>query len=98
MFSAKSQNSADRLILSLSAMLYSLSYNYLGGKFKKVIYIILAGFILNYIADFSFSYTTTLGTFYTASWVDLLFTLAMFSLCLGVTMLDPGILNTDNQQ
>ncbi len=87
----------DVVVLSLAALIYSLSYSYLGGKFKWAIYFIIIGFIANYLADFSFSYTTTLETFYTAGWVDLLFTVAMFILSIGVTSLDPKVLTTNNE-
>jgi len=75
------------VLLTASALVYSLSFNYLGGKFKTAIYIILIGFVVNYIADFSFSYTTTIETFFSANWVDFIFATAMFTLSLGVAML-----------
>lgn len=77
------------VLITLVALVYSLSIGFLGGKFRIAIYLILIGFVLNYIADFSFSYTTTIETFYSANWVDLLFSSAMFLLSLGVTLLDP---------
>lgn len=82
----------DVLILTLSILLYGLSYNYFGGKFKSAIYCILAGFVVLYIADFLFSYTTTLGTFYSGSWIDFLFVTAMFLLALGVNAIDSRVL------
>jgi len=85
----------DVVILTLTTLIYGLSYNYLGGKFKTTVYIILIGFIINYIADFLFSYTTTLGTFYTGGLVDLVFTMAMFTLSLGIAKFDPEILSKD---
>lgn len=78
----------DVVILTLATLIYGLSYVYLGGKYKKAIYIILAGFVVNYLADFAFSYTTTMETFYVGGWVDLLFTITMLLLSLGVNMLD----------
>lgn len=78
----------DVIILALATLVYGLSVNYFGGKFKTAIYFILAGFVLNYISDFAFSYTTTLETFYVASWVDLLFLTTMSVLSLGATSLD----------
>ncbi len=83
----------DVVILSIATVIYGLSYNYFGGVYKKAIYLILSGFALMYIADFSFSYTTTLDTFYPAGWVDLLFTTAVFVLSLGIMMLDPRVLS-----
>jgi len=79
----------DVVILTLATLVYGLSYNYFGGMFKKAIYLILAGFVLMYFADFSFSYTTTLETWHPADWVDLLFTTAVLILSLGVGLLDP---------
>lgn len=79
----------DVVILTLATSVYALSYNYFGGLYKKVIYTILLGFVLMYLADFSFSYSTTLNTFYPADWVDLLFTTAMFVLSVGVAMFYP---------
>lgn len=78
----------DVIILTLSLLIYGLSFNYLGGTFKKPILIILFGFVLNYFADFSFSYTTTIETFYVGSWVDFIFMTAMMFLAIGVTMFD----------
>jgi len=83
----------DVIILTLSTVIYGLSYNYLGGKYKIAIYIILFGFVINYFADFFFSYTTTLGTFFSGNWVDLLFSTALFLLSYGVAGLDPRLLS-----
>ena len=74
----------DVVILSLAVLIYGLSFNYLGGKFKYTIIILLLGFVFNYIADFIFSYTTTTGTFYVGNFGDLIFTSALFMLTFGV--------------
>ena len=79
----------DVVVLTLATLIYGLSYVYFGGVYKKAIYTILFGFVLMYVADFTFSYTTTLGTWYPADWVDLLFTTAILVLTLGVNMFDP---------
>lgn len=88
----------DITILTLAVLLFSLSFNYLGGKYKTPILLILGGFVLNYIADFSFSYTTTIGTFFVANWIDLLFASTMFVLSLGVNLLDPKLRNIKEAQ
>lgn len=85
----------DVLILTFTTLIYGLSYKYFGGIFKKAIYIILLGFVVMYFADFSFSYTTTLGTWYPGDWDDLLFTTAMLSLSIGVALLDPRFAKKD---
>lgn len=85
------------VLLTMSALVYSLSFSYLGGRFKIPIYLILVGFIVNYMADFSFSYTTTVETFFSGNWVDLLFATAMFIISLGLTFLSPDkIKSPDN--
>ena len=78
----------DVVILTLALLVYGLSFKFLGGRFKWPVLIILSGFVINYFADFSFSYTTTIGTYYNANWSDLLFTIAMFVLRFGVNSFD----------
>jgi len=74
----------DVIILTISIIIYGLSFKLLGGKYKYPILIILFGFVINYFADMGFSYTTTLGIHYNGNWVDLLFATAMFLLGLGL--------------
>ena len=78
----------DVIILTFALLIYGLSFKYLGGKYKWPVLVTLFGFVVNYIADFGFSYTTTVGTFYNGCWVDLMFTSAMFFLSFGVTSFD----------
>jgi len=88
----------DILILTIVLIIYSLSRSYLGGYYKKPVLIILLGFIVNYFADFSFSYTTTRGTFFVASWVDLIFATAMFLLTLGISLFDPQAISSEKEK
>lgn len=74
----------DVVILTTALLVYGLSLDFLGGKFKWPVIVTLLGFGVNYFADFGFSYTTTVETFYNGSWVDLLFMSAMFILSFGV--------------
>lgn len=74
----------DVVILTLAVLIYGLSFNYLGGKFKYTILVLLLGFVINYIVDFSFSYVTTNGTYYNGHWVDVLFPTAMAFIAFGV--------------
>lgn len=78
----------DIIILTLAVLIYGLSLKYFGGRYRFGIYILLLGFVLNYFADFTFSYTTTVETFYPGGAADLLFTLAMIALSYGVNSLD----------
>ena len=83
----------DVVILTIATVIYGLSHDHLGGRFKTPIYLLLAGFILNYVADFSFSYTTTLGSFFSANWVDLLFMTAMFILGRSIVLIRPPVVS-----
>ncbi len=87
----------DVIILTVATLIYGLSFKYLGGSFKWPILIILTGFVMNYISDFSFSYTTTKETFFVAGWVDLMFTLTFFLLSLGASLIEPGLLHRTNE-
>lgn len=78
----------DIVILTSALLLVGLSFNYLGGMLKTPILLILTGFVINYIADIIFTYTNTIGTFYVAGWVDLVYTTAFFLLGLGVSLFD----------
>ncbi len=73
----------DVVIITMALVVYGLSFKYLGGMYKWPVLITLFGFLVNYFADFGFSYTTTIGTHYNGNWVDLLFTSAMFVLSFG---------------
>ena len=88
----------DVVILTMTTIVLGLSYKLFGGELRVPIYIILLGFIVNYFADFSFSYTTTLQTFYSGNWVDFLFTTAMFFISLGLSMLSPHFLDLEKKE
>lgn len=75
----------DWVILTMSFLLFGLSLKYLGGKFRLPVFITIIGFIIMFMADFSFSYTTTVGTYYNGNLADLLFALAMFVISIGIT-------------
>jgi len=74
----------DVVILTLALLVYGLSLQFLGGRFKWPVLIILFSFLVNYFADFIFSYTTTIETYFNGNIADLLFMTAMFLLSFGV--------------
>ncbi len=86
----------DVVILTLATIIYGLSFKYFGGKFRLAIYVLLAGFIFNYFADFSFSYQTTLETFVPGGISDLLFTTAMSAISYGVCAFDSRLISSQN--
>lgn len=70
--------------LLLAVLISGLSINYLGGKYKMAVYSILIGLAVMFVGDYSFSYTTTVGTFYNANWGDLLLTTGLFFMTFGI--------------
>ena len=71
----------DAIFLSFSLVILSLVR---GGKMFKPIGILCVGFIIQAIADLSFTTTTTLGTYYTGNWVDMTWTIAFFVMGVGM--------------
>jgi hypothetical protein len=79
----------DVVILGIATLIFGLSYKYFGGVYKRAIYFILAAFVINYFADFTFSYATSLGTYYNGSLADALFATTMTVFGTGIILLDP---------
>jgi hypothetical protein len=80
----------DVVILTIALLVYGLSFHYLGGRFKWPIVIVLLGFVMNYLGDFTFVYTVTQETYFVANWVDFIYTIAFFLVGLGVSLLRPN--------
>ncbi|MEK7502064.1 MAG: hypothetical protein AAB609_00900 [Patescibacteria group bacterium] len=78
----------DWIILTVAFLLFGLSLQYLGGRFRWPVMIIILGFIFMFISDFTFSYTTTVGSYFNGHFADLLFTVAIFVISFGVTGFD----------
>lgn len=78
----------DWIILTVAFLLFGLSLRYLGGHLKWPVMIILLGFAFMFISDFTFSYVTTVGSYYNGHFADLLFTVAIFIISFGVASFD----------
>lgn len=74
----------DFLALTFAAIVFMLSYHYLGGFYRRAVLAILAGLTLMYCGDSVFSYTTTKGTYYNADWGDLLLSTGVFLITYGI--------------
>jgi len=74
---------SDTIVLT-TALIVGVSFKFFGGKYNLSIYSILLGFCFQYIADFSFSYTTTAGTYYNGAISDLFFIGGLSLLTFGV--------------
>ena len=82
----------DVVVVTLATIVYSLSFRYLGGAFRKPITFIIIGFISTYVADFLFSYTTTVNTYFVGMWVDIFYPTAFLFIGLGLSLLHPKYL------
>lgn len=78
----------DMIIITIALLIYGLSLKYLGGRYKFPVLITLFGFVLMFFADFSFSYATTLGTYYDGDPSNLLFITALFAMGFGISSID----------
>jgi hypothetical protein len=83
----------DVAILLSAVLLYSLSFNFLGGEYKNSILTLVFGFVLNYIADIVFVFTTTKGTYFNGNVADFLYVIMLFTVAMGISKLDPSLLN-----
>lgn len=79
---------ADIVILTMAILLSLLSKRYLGGKFKLPVILLFAGFGMSFLADFVFSYTTNLETYFDGHLVDMLFLSTMFLLSYAISLMD----------
>lgn len=76
----------DAVVLSLTLVVLSLLR---GGKLFKPISLLCVGFILEAIADFSFSWMTSAGTYYTGNWIDVLYAIGFFFIGAGMHFTTP---------
>ncbi|HEY4506498.1 MAG TPA: hypothetical protein VJJ24_03570 [Candidatus Paceibacterota bacterium] len=77
------------VILAMALTFFSLSLDFLGGKYKAPIIMLIAGFLINYLSDFIFSYTTTNETYFNGHFVDFLFLTAMYFLAMSLSKMSP---------
>lgn len=74
----------DFIGLTIAVIVSGLSFKYMGGRYTFDVITILIGLAVMFAADFIFSYTTTVGTYYNADLGDLVLTVGMFLLSFGV--------------
>lgn len=77
------------VILAMALTFFALSLNFLGGIYKTPIIILILGFLVNYLSDFTFSLTTTNETYFNGHFVDFLFLTAMYLLSTSLSMMSP---------
>lgn len=74
----------DFLALLFASVVFTLSYRYFGGLYRRAASSILAGLGVMYFADSVFSYSTTKETYYNGDWGDLLLTVGLFLITYGI--------------
>jgi hypothetical protein len=74
----------DFLALTLSLIIFGLSFKYFGGYYRQAIVFILFGLGIMFFGDFIFSYTTTVGTFFNGDWGDLVLTAGLAGMTFGI--------------
>ncbi len=75
--------SIDIIILTIAFIIFGLSVNFLGGKYKLSIFAILLGFVCMFVADFIISYKTSLNMEINAGISDMIFTVSFYLLTWG---------------
>lgn len=81
----------DVLLLATSLSIFGLSWKYLGGRFKRPVLLILSAFVLQYIADFAFSYYDGKTQYYNGHWCDVVYLAVMAVLAIALCMLNPNV-------
>lgn len=81
------------VILAMALTFFSLSMDFLGGRYKNPIAILILAFLVNYLSDFTFSLTTTNETYFNGHFVDFLFFTAMYLFSLSLSMFKPPSVN-----
>jgi hypothetical protein len=79
----------DMLTASAALSAWILMKRFLGGRMRLPIIILICGFLFQYLADLSFSYASTDGTYYNADWIDLFYLTSQFVVSVGVALLSP---------
>ena len=78
------------VILAMALTFFALSLDFLGGIYKRPIVILIIAFLVNYLSDFTFSLTTTNGTYFNGHFVDFFFLTAMYLLATSLSMMSPS--------
>ena len=78
----------DAIIVAEIFLIFGLTFKQVQKRYRTPLTFLLLGILTNYVADFMFSYSTTNGTFYDGSVVDMLFASAMFFIAIGTNSFD----------
>jgi hypothetical protein len=77
----------EAITISIALITFGLSRGILGGRMKiRILYLIFA-FIVQYVTDYTFLYTTLAGTYYNAGIVDLMYATSFTIMAIGIVAL-----------
>lgn len=74
----------EAITVSMGVVTYLLSREILGGQMKKRIFFVLFALTFQFITEFTFLYTSGTGTYFNASFVDLMYATSYFLMTLGI--------------
>lgn len=78
----------EALSVSLGLLTFSLSRQLLGGRMKKRVLFIIFALVIQYVTEFTFLYTSGIGVYYNASFVDLMYATSYFVMTLGLLSME----------
>lgn len=81
----------EAISVSLGLLILSLSSKYLGGKMRKRIVFIIIALTMQYLTEFIFLYSSGLGIYYNAGFVDLMYASSYFLMTLAILSFDFNI-------
>jgi hypothetical protein len=74
------------ILFLVSILMYGLFFALIEKKFTPPVFLLIAGFLLLYFADFAFAYFTSLDAYFLGHWIDLLYITSLFCLSFGLTI------------
>lgn len=76
------------IIFNFVAVAFVLSKNFLGGKFKLSILLLFIGFMIEYFADFNFSYANSVGSYFNGHISDVIFFSSLYVLSVALSQMN----------
>ncbi len=78
----------DALLVAEVLLVFGLTFRQLQPRYKYPVLLLFSGILINYIADFAFSYTTANSTYYNGAIADMLFICSLFIMGTAVNSFD----------
>lgn len=88
----------DLVIFTIVAITSGEKLNFLGIRLKIPMTMIFIAILVGYVADFYFTYSTSVGSYYNGALSDYIFALEMTLLSLGIIFLQPDLLKDNGHE